>query len=71
MDAEERFHNKRMEYVKYCIHVKTECSSPCDLHELDTEARISQRPDRGKKYARAEASSSSNTKMLKTKLKNR
>ena len=22
MDAEERFHQKRMEYVKYCIHVK-------------------------------------------------
>ena len=22
MDAEERFHNKRMEYVKYCIHMK-------------------------------------------------
>ena len=22
MDAEERFHNKRMEYVKYCIHMR-------------------------------------------------
>ena len=22
MDAEERFHNKRMAYVKYCIHMK-------------------------------------------------
>ena len=22
MDAEERFHNKRMGYVKYCIHMK-------------------------------------------------
>ena len=22
MDAEERFHQKRMEYVKYCTHVK-------------------------------------------------
>ena len=22
MDAEERFHEKRMGYVKYCIHVK-------------------------------------------------
>ena len=22
MDAEERFHQKRKEYVKYCIHVK-------------------------------------------------
>ena len=33
MDAEERFHQKRMEYVKYC---------------LDTEAHISQRPDCGK-----------------------
>ena len=29
MDAEERFHQKRMGYVKHCIHVKHD--SPLDL----------------------------------------
>ena len=48
MDAEERFHKKRMRYVKYCIHMNH--NIPLDLknYELDTEAHIGQRPDCGK-----------------------
>ena len=45
MDAEERFHQKRMVYVKCYTHVKHNIPLDFDLHELDTEARISQRPD--------------------------
>ena len=45
MDAEERLHQKRKVYVKCCIHVKHNIPLDFDLHELDTEARISQRPD--------------------------
>ena len=33
MDAEERFHQKRMEYVKYCIHVKH--NIPLDLISMN------------------------------------
>ena len=45
MEAEERFQQKRMEYVTYCIHVKH--NIPLDLISMNwtTEARISQRPD--------------------------
>ena len=43
VDAEERFHQKRNQHSRESGH-----SSRFDLHELDTEARISQRPDYGK-----------------------
>ena len=42
MDAEARFHNKRMVYVKYCIH-KRQHSSQLDLLELDCKTRVSQK----------------------------
>ena len=37
MDAEERFHNKRMEYVKYCIH--TSHNIPLSLISLNWTAK--------------------------------
>ena len=48
MDAEERFHQKRMGYVKYCIHVKH--NIPLDLITMNwtLKAHIGQRPDCGK-----------------------
>ena len=33
MDAEEKIHNKRMEYVKYCIHMRH--NIPLSLISLD------------------------------------
>ena len=33
MDAEERFHQKKLEYVKYCIHVKH--NIPLDLISMN------------------------------------
>ena len=48
MDADEIFHQKRMEYVKHCIHEKHNILSRFDNHETDTEAHISERSDCGK-----------------------
>ena len=48
MDAEERFYNKRMRYVKYCIHTRHNISSQPDLPELDCQTRVSQETDCGK-----------------------
>ena len=54
--------------VRQVLHSReTQHSSRFDLHELDTEARISQRPDCGKKHAKVEASNASNTKRSKQK----
>ena len=49
MDAEERFHNKRMGYVKYCIHMRHDIPLSSISLELDLQMRVSQRPDCGKK----------------------
>ena len=51
MDAEESFHNKRMENVKYCIHMRQH-SSQLDFLELGLKIRVSQRPDCGKKHVK-------------------
>ena len=68
MDAEERFHQKRMNGVRHVLHSReTQHSSRFDLHELDTEPRISQRPDCGKKHAKEEASTTSDTNTWKQK----
>ena len=68
MDAEERFHQKRMGYVKYCIHVKQH-SSRFDNYELDTEAHISQRPDCGKDMSKRKPKVHQIHKTLKQKSK--
>ena len=46
MEAEERFHNKRMGCVKCCIHKRH--SSQLDLLELDLKTRVSHGTDCGK-----------------------
>ena len=48
MDAEERFHNKRMVYVKYCIHMRH--NIPLSSISLNWTSKyvVSQRPDCGK-----------------------
>ena len=48
MDAEERIHQQRMGYVKYCIHVKHNILLDSITTNWDTEAFFSQRSDCGK-----------------------
>ena len=70
MDAEERFHNKRMEYVKYCIH--TRHNILLSLISLNwTSKYVSVKGQIVVKTCQSASSSSSNTRMLKTKSKNK
>ena len=52
MDAEERFHNKRMGYVKYCIH--TRHNIPLSLISLNwtSKTRVSQTTDCGENMSK-------------------
>ena len=52
MDAEERFHDKRMVYVKYCIHMRH--NIPLSLISLNwTSKYVSvKRPDCGKNMSK-------------------
>ena len=52
MEAEERFYNKRMGYVKSRIHKKTRRPSRTDLPELDYQTCNCQRTDGGKNMSR-------------------
>ena len=47
MDAEERFHNKRMGICQILHSYETQHSYQLDLLELDRETRVSQRTDCG------------------------
>ena len=70
MDAEERFHNKRMVYVKYCIHMRH--NIPLSSISLNwTSKYVSVKGQIVVKRVKVDLSSTSNTKMLKTKLKNK
>ena len=52
MEAEERFYNKRIGYVKSCINTKIWHPSTLDLTELEYKTCISQRTDRGEDMSR-------------------
>ena len=52
MEAEERFCNKRLGYIKSSIHKKTRRPSRTDLPELEYQTCISQRTDGGKNMSR-------------------
>ena len=68
MDAEGRFHQKRMAHAKYCIHVKH--NLPRDLISMNwTLKHVSVKGQIVEKHAKVEASSTSNTKTSKQKSK--
>ena len=48
MDADERFHQKRMEYVKYCIHEKHNIPLDSKTKNWTLKTHIGQRSDCGK-----------------------
>ena len=68
MDAEERFHQKIMGYVKYCIHVKHKIL----LDLISMNWTLKHVPVKGQivaTHAKVEASNTSNTKTPKQKSK--